>query len=119
LLNFAMKQPGAGFVVNTVNMDFHYSELSDIHLPTAYERLLNDAMTGDSTLFARADAVEAAWRFVAPIQEVWMNDPAQTIYGYPAGTWGPENADDLIEDKEMTWRYPCKNLSDDGIYCEL
>lgn len=119
LLNFAMKQPGAGFVVNTVNMDFHYSELSDIHLPTAYERLLNDAMTGDSTLFARADAVEAAWRFVAPMQEVWMNDPAQTIYGYPAGTWGPENADDLIEDKEMTWRYPCKNLTDDGTYCEL
>jgi len=119
LLKFGMKQPGAGFKVKAVNMDFHYSDLSDIHLPTAYERLLYDAMTGDSTLYARADAVEAAWRFVAPVQEVWMNDPAQIIYGYPAGTWGPENADDLIEDKEMNWRYPCKNLADDGIYCEL
>ncbi|HSL85376.1 MAG TPA: glucose-6-phosphate dehydrogenase, partial [Bacteroidales bacterium] len=119
LLKFGMKQPGAGFKVKAVNMDFHYSDLSDIHLPSAYERLLYDAMTGDSTLYARADAVEAAWRFVAPIQEVWKNDPSQIIYGYPSGTWGPENADDLIEDKEMTWRYPCKNLTDDGIYCEL
>jgi glucose-6-phosphate 1-dehydrogenase len=119
LLKFAMKQPGAGFNVKSVNMDFHYSDLSDIHLPSAYERLLYDAMLGDSTLYARADAVEAAWKFVAPIQEVWKNDPAQKIHGYPAGTWGPENVDDLIEEKEMTWRYPCKNLADDGIYCEL
>jgi glucose-6-phosphate 1-dehydrogenase len=119
LIKFGVKQPGAGFNVKTVNMDFHYSDLSEVHLPSAYERLLYDAMTGDSTLYARADAVEAAWKFVAPIQEVWNSNPAQKIYGYPAGTWGPENADDLIADKEMTWRYPCKNLSDDGIYCEL
>jgi glucose-6-phosphate 1-dehydrogenase len=119
LLKFGMKQPGAGFNVKIVNLDFHYSDLSDIHLPTAYERLLHDAMTGDSTLYARADAVEAAWKFLAPVQEAWKNDPAQKVQGYPAGSWGPENADDLIEDKEMTWRYPCKNLTDDGIYCEL
>jgi glucose-6-phosphate 1-dehydrogenase len=119
LLKFAMKQPGAGFNVKSVNMDFHYSDLSDVHLPSAYERLLYDAMLGDSTLYARADAVEAAWKFVAPIQEVWKNDHTQKIHGYPAGTWGPENVDDLIEEKEMTWRYPCKNLADDGVYCEL
>jgi glucose-6-phosphate 1-dehydrogenase len=41
------------------------------------------------------------------------------MYGYPAGTWGPENADDLIEEKDISWRYPCKNLADDGNYCEL
>jgi len=119
LLKFGMKQPGAGFNVKIVNLDFHYSDLSDVHLPSAYERLLHDAMTGDPTLYARADAVEAAWKFLAPVQEVWKNDPEQKIHGYPAGTWGPENADDLIEDKEITWRYPCKNLTDDGIYCEL
>ena len=100
-------------------MDFHYSELSETHLPSAYERLLYDVMVGDSTLYARADAVEAAWRFVSPILEVWKNDPDQKIYGYPAGTWGPENADDLINDGETGWRYPCKNLADDGNYCEL
>jgi len=117
LLKFGMKLPGAGFNVKTVNMDFHYSDLSDVHLPSAYERLIYDVMTGDSTLYARADAVEAAWKFVAPIQKVWESDPNQKIYGYPAGTWGPQNADDLVEDAE--WRYPCKNLADDGEYCEL
>jgi len=117
LLKFGMKLPGAGFNVKTVNMDFHYSELSDVHLPSAYERLIYDVMTGDSTLYARADVVEAAWKFVAPIQKVWAGDTSQKIYGYPAGTWGPENADDLVEDGQ--WRYPCKNLADDGEYCEL
>lgn len=117
LLKFGMKLPGAGFNVKTVNMDFHYSDLSDVHLPSAYERLIYDVMTGDSTLYARADAVEAAWKFVAPIQKVWETDPDLKIYGYPAGTWGPGNADDLVED--AGWRYPCKNLADDGEYCEL
>ena len=119
LLKFGMKQPGAGFNVKTVNMDFHYSDLSDVHLPSAYERLIYDAMIGDSTLYARSDAVEAAWKFVAPIQKVWESDPNQKIFGYPAGTWGPENSDDLIEKGGTGWRYPCKNLADDGEYCEL
>jgi glucose-6-phosphate 1-dehydrogenase len=119
LIKFGMKLPGAGFNVKTVNMDFHYSELSEVHLPSAYERLIYDAMVGDSTLYARADAVEAAWKFVAPIQNAWATNPEIKMYGYPAGTWGPENADDLIEEKDISWRYPCKNLADDGNYCEL
>jgi len=119
LLKFGMKEPGAGFNVKSVPMDFHYSQLSDLHLPSAYERLLYDAMMGDSTLYARADAVEAAWTFVAPIQKVWDRDHCQKIHGYPAGTWGPENSDDLFEEPNKGWRYPCKNLADDGAYCEL
>jgi len=119
LIKFGMKLPGAGFNVKTVNMDFHYTDLSETHLPSAYERLLYDAMSGDSTLYARADAVEAAWKFVAPIQRAWASNPDIKIYGYPSGTWGPENADDLIDEKGFTWRYPCKNLADDGDYCEL
>jgi glucose-6-phosphate 1-dehydrogenase len=120
LMKFGMKQPGAGFNVKSVNMDFHYSDLSDVILPSAYERLIYDAMIGDSTLYARADSVEAAWKFVAPVQKAWAADPEQKIHGYPAGTWGPENADDLIENGVTTgWRYPCKNLADDGEYCEL
>lgn len=119
LIKFGMKQPGAGFNVKNVNMDFHYSDLSDVHLPSAYERLLYDAMMGDSTLFTRADAIEAAWKFVAPIQKVWALNPDLIVYGYPAGTWGPEHVDDLIEDYKDGWRYPCKNLADDGLYCEL
>ena len=119
LFKFGMKLPGQGFNVQNVNMDFHYSDLPHKHLPTAYERLLYDCMLGDSTLYSRGDAVEAAWKFISPIHEAWESEKNMKIYGYPAGTWGPENADDLIENADMTWRYPCKNLSNDGTYCEL
>jgi glucose-6-phosphate 1-dehydrogenase len=119
LIKYGMKVPGAGYKVQTVNMDFHYSDLSEIYLPTAYERLLHDCMLGDSTLYARGDAVECAWRFVDPILKYWDKNPDHALFGYPAGTWGPKEADDLIEEKGLTWRYPCKNLTDDGIYCEL
>ena len=119
LLKFGMKTPGAGFDVQTVNMDFHYSDLSHQRIPSAYERLIYDAIKGDSTLFARSDEVVEAWKFLSPVIDAWKNDPSIPLHGYPAGTWGPETADELIEDKEMTWRYPCKNLLDDGIYCEL
>lgn len=120
LLKIGMKEPGKGFKVRNVNLDFHYKDLVKEDLPEAYERLLYDCMTGDSTLFLRADAVEEAWRFIEPIQQAWENDPTSKIFGYPAGTWGPDTADDLIEgDNDMTWRYPCKNLTDDGVYCEL
>jgi len=119
LLKFGMKVPGAGYQVQNVNMDFHYSSLSDVYLPAAYERLLLDCMLGDSTLYARGDAVESAWKFVQPVLEDWKSNEKNTLFGYPAGTWGPKEADDLIEGRDLTWRYPCKNLSDDGIYCDL
>ncbi|GAF03043.1 glucose-6-phosphate 1-dehydrogenase [Saccharicrinis fermentans DSM 9555 = JCM 21142] len=119
LLKFGMKVPGAGFNVQNVNMDFHYSDLADAYLPSAYERLLHDCMLGDSTLYSRGDAVEAAWAFVRPIQQAWKNNKDIKVHGYPAGTWGPDVADDLIEEPHLTWRYPCKNLANDGNYCEL
>jgi glucose-6-phosphate 1-dehydrogenase len=117
LLKFGMKTPGAGFNVQTVNMDFHYSDLADKKVPAAYERLLLDCMQGDATLYARGDAVEAAWNFVQPIINAWETNPEIPIYGYPAGTWGPEDSDKLIGNGH--WRYPCKNLTNDGLYCEL
>lgn len=117
LLKIGMKTPGAGFKVKTVNMDFHYSDLANINVPTAYERLLLDCMQGDATLYARGDSVEEAWKFVQPILNAWEKNPDIPIFGYPAGTWGPENSDKLIPGEG--WRYPCKNLIDDGLYCEL
>ncbi len=117
LLKFGMKTPGAGFNAQTVNMDFHYSDLADKKVPAAYERLLLDCMQGDATLYARGDAVEAAWEFVQPIINAWETNPEIPIYGYPAGTWGPEDSDKLIKDGQ--WRYPCKNLTNDDLYCEL
>ena len=119
LLKFDMKEPGAGFNVKNVNMDFHYKDLANIRIPSAYERLLHDVMVGDSTLFSRDDEVETAWKFLEPIQRAWANNPSIKVFGYPAGTWGPEHANDLIEGEELTWRYPCKNLADEELYCEL
>ena len=119
LLKIGMKTPGGGFEVQTMNMDFHYSDFANQHIPTAYERLLLDAMMGDPTLFARDDVVMSAWEFLDPVLNAWKNDNSIPVYGYPCGTWGPHVADDLIEKEGSTWRYPCKNLTDDGIHCEL
>lgn len=119
LLKTGMKIPGNGYEVRTVNMDFHYSDFQENYIPEAYERLIMDCMINDNTLFMQGEAVEATWKFVQPILDYWKNNPDTPLHGYPAGTWGPRIVDDLIEGKENTWRYPCKNLANDGIYCEL
>jgi len=118
LVKFGMKTPGSGFSVQQANMEFKYSDMENPAVLSSYERLLHDCMLGDASLFSRGDAVEAAWEFVDPILKAWENNPSIKLYGYPAGTWGPREADKLIGNNG-NWRYPCKNLSDDGLYCEL
>ena len=86
-------------------MNFSYASAFGVELPEAYERLLADCMAGDSTLFIRRDEVEASWRIVDSITSAWQ-DPANTIASYPAGTWGPEEADALIEKDGRTWANP-------------
>lgn len=78
--------PGAGFTVRQVGMDFRYSSLSSNYLPDAYERLLMDAMLGDSTLYARQDALEASWGFIDPILQAWAKKPDKNLYTYPVLT---------------------------------
>lgn len=119
LLKFGMKSPGAGFETQNVNMDFHYSDLSNVRIPSAYERLIFDSFKGDKTLFSRTEEVIQAWKFLSLVIDHWQSDKDIPLYGYPAGSWGPEKADDLFSEKELTWRYPCKNLAEDGRYCEL
>lgn len=119
LLNFGMKLPGAGYKVKNVGMDFHYNELSAVYLPSAYERLLLDGMLGDQTLFSRGDVVEQAWNFVQPLINEWSADNDIPLYGYPAGTWGPPEVDELMDMENYEWRYPCKNLSSSDEFCEL
>ncbi len=119
LLKFGMKVPGAGFEVKDVGMDFHYSDLTNAHVPAAYERLLLDMIKGDATLYARGDSVEEAWRFVEPILNAWKNNPKIKVYGYPAGTWGPAVVAKLIESDDVTWRNPCRDLTTDGSFSEL
>jgi len=75
-------------------------------------------MQGDTTLYARADEVEAAWRFVDPILKCWENNPAVNTYGYSVGTWGPRNSDELIEDS-FGWRNPGDLLTDETGFCIL
>jgi glucose-6-phosphate 1-dehydrogenase len=119
LLKFGMKVQGAGYKVQEVNMDFYYKDLTNSYIPEAYQRLLLDCMQGDSTLYARGDAVEKAWQIVDPILEAWAGNGDIPLHGYPCGTWGPEVADQMIEGEDYTWRYPSENLADDGLYCEL
>ena len=118
LMKFGMKEPGTGFNVKQANLEFKYAGSDNTFVLGSYERLIHDCMTGDASLFSRGDAVEAAWEFVDPILKAWETNCDIKLYGYPAGTWGPKVADELMENNN-TWRYPCKNLSDDGLYCEL
>lgn len=118
LIKFGVKVPGQGFKVERANLDFYYSSLAETYVMEAYERLLLDAMQGDATLYARADEVEAAWEFVDPILNYWKNGKDVRMYGYAAGVWGPENADDLIDDLGA-WRNPGENLADDPGYCVI
>lgn len=119
LLEIGMKTPGQGFNVQNIDLDFKYSELAHQRIPEAYERLLYDTINGDNTLFARTEEVIASWKFLTPILEAWKNNHDIPLYGYPAGTWGPIEADKLIEDGKISWRFPCRNLTNSNLYCEL
>lgn len=88
-LRFGLKMPGAGFKVKQVGMDFRYDSLATTYLPDAYERLLLDAMLGDSTLYSRSDALEASWRFIDPILNRWKEKGVEGLYPYAPGTNGP------------------------------
>ena len=103
-MRFGLKKPGAGFEAKEVSMDFRYADLAGAQVLTAYERLLSDAMKGDATLFARTDAVHAAWKFVQPILDYKAN--GGRIHEYEAGTWGPVAADKLIAKQGKVWRKP-------------
>ena len=103
-MRFGLKKPGAGFEAKEVSMDFRYADLAGAQVLTAYERLLLDAMKGDATLFARTDAVHAAWKFVQPILDYKAN--GGRIHEYEAGTWGPVAADKLIAKHGKVWRKP-------------
>src|SRR5438270_3168610 len=95
-LRIHAKVPGTSFHIEPVKMDFHYGTSFGKASPEAYERLLLDAMSGDATLFARRDEVEQAWAFIDPIENAWAEKNAPPLTFYPAGSWGPEEADELL-----------------------
>ena len=104
-LRFGAKVPGQAFEVRSVSMDFSYGAAFLEETPDAYERLLLDAMVGDPTLFIRADEVEQAWNVVEPLLQAW-DDDGTGLARYPAGTWGPGEADRLLENDGRRWRSP-------------
>ena len=104
-LRMQAKMPGTSFRIEPVKMDFHYGTSFGKASPEAYERLLLDAMSGDATLFARRDEVEEAWAFIDPIENAWAaKKDAPGLFFYPAGSWGPEEADDLLARDGRAWR---------------
>jgi glucose-6-phosphate 1-dehydrogenase len=99
------KVPGTSFRIESVKMDFHYGTSFGKASPEAYERLLLDAMAGDATLFARRDEVEQAWAFIDTVEHAWAEkEGAPKLCSYPAGSWGPEEADDLLARDGRSWR---------------
>ena len=103
-LRMQAKMPGTSFRIEPVKMDFRYGTSFGKASPEAYERLLLDAMSGDATLFARRDEVEQAWAFIDTIEEAWLAKDAPDLFHYPAGSWGPDAADDLLARDGRTWR---------------
>ncbi|MEJ7861102.1 MAG: glucose-6-phosphate dehydrogenase [Pyrinomonadaceae bacterium] len=103
-LHFGAKVPGPIVNMGAVDMDFNYVEHFGETISTGYERLLYDCMTGDATLFQRADMVEASWSVVSPILDVWKAIPARDFANYESGTWGPVEADELLENDGRKWK---------------
>ncbi len=103
-LHFGAKIPGPIVKMGAVDMDFNYVDHFGEQIATGYERLLYDCMIGDATLFQRADMVEASWRIVTPILDVWSAIPARSFPNYAAGSWGPKEADDLLEADGRSWK---------------
>jgi len=105
-LRFSAKVPGERFRPRTVSMDFRYGTAFAAASPEAYERLLLDALKGDQTLFTRKDEVEAAWKLVSGILQVTESADRTALFRYPAGSWGPAQADALLAADGKAWRRP-------------
>src|SRR5713101_4810169 len=103
-LSFGAKVPGSVMRLGLVNMDFDYDTYFGTEHSTGYERLLRDCMAGDATLFQRADMVEAGWSVIQPILDVWHALPARGFPNYAAGSWGPKEAEDLLQREGRAWR---------------
>lgn len=103
-LRFGAKIPGPIVNLGAVKMSFNYKDYFGSTPSTGYERLIYDCMNGDATLFQRSDMVEAGWCAVDPVLDVWKALPPRSFPNYPAGTWGPKEADDLLEKDGRKWR---------------
>jgi len=103
-LQFGAKIPGPEIALGSVRMNFSYKDYFDTEPTTGYETLVYDCMIGDQMLFNRADGVEAGWEVVQPMLDLWQNDKTAPLEMYPAGSAGPEAADNLLWRSGRKWR---------------
>jgi glucose-6-phosphate 1-dehydrogenase len=106
VLGFQAKYPGPKMQLRPVDMRFNYRESFAASSPDAYETLLWDVMNNDATLFMRADQVEAAWRLLTPVLEMWKATPPIDFPNYAAGTWGPQDTQALLAQHGHRWPLP-------------
>jgi glucose-6-phosphate 1-dehydrogenase len=103
-MRFGSKVPGTAMEIRDVNMDFAYGGAFVESSPEAYERLILDVLLGDPPLFPQHEEVELSWRILDPIIDYWAeHGPPDT---YPAGTWGPQSATDMLARDGRVWRRP-------------
>ena len=102
-LSFGVKQPGNEMVMSPATLSFDYREHFQAKSAAAYERLQLDALLGDQTLFLRADEIEASWRYADEVLSGWRGPDAPPMLEFPAGSWGPAEADALFRGCEGSW----------------
>ena len=106
-LHLQVKHPGPKLCMGSMDMGFSYGDAFASPLHDAYERLLLDAMAGDQTLFLRGDTIRESWKILQPVLDDWgkpLHEAQSPLHFYPAGTWGPEAAHEVIEDDDRSWR---------------
>ena len=107
-LRLQTKQPGTGMRTHSADIDYNFAQdFEQRELPEAYERLLLEAISGDATLFTRADEIELAWKIIDPILDEWRSESAPSCHPYPPGSWGPEEAEGFIQQDRRHWHYGC------------
>jgi glucose-6-phosphate 1-dehydrogenase len=107
-LTFQAKVPDSEQDMRSVDMEFHYESFFEgVTLPDAYERLLEEALQGDPSLFTRNDGIEAAWALMDPIITAWEEEREREIPAYSPGNWGPEESDQLLGQDGRKWHLSC------------
>lgn len=107
-LRFEAKVPGSVQELRAANMEFHYrSSFHGQRLPSAYERLLLDALSGDASLFTRGDEIELAWQIIDPVIQHWEAPGASPPDPYTPGSWGPHSGESLLIRDGHIWRRGC------------
>jgi glucose-6-phosphate 1-dehydrogenase len=110
---FEAKVPDTVSELRSAHMTFHYGDICEFStIPEAYERLLLDALIGDATLFIRSDVIEMAWRLIDPIIEEWQRTGTPPMASYEPGSWGPAEADALLERDGRAWIWGCNHSED-------